>query len=506
MHHQRCGCAASALFERAIDLIDPPRWPSPAERDGDNDKHQETKGDEDDTGAVKRVKFDVSTRYAPKEVTAIDAINAYDLLVHAASMSSSLSRGDLTQMDWSKLRRLADIYRALLVTTCLLLELLSQDAPIASASSQKDGIGQPHGQIDGSCPFMRTADHCPALSPTITKRILSTSRRCILLLQALERICSEKKVLNINNIGGGDDINDYDRSEHDLVSNYDWHDDGHLPLPFCQSKVLYECCYLPIQQDPPCSKYERNAWTRDMLRGERLVSVHVGDYLYHDHCGVEIAEDIPLPDAPCISGSNDDDVHSKHTIVFSERSRKKRRRSQVEDRNAITKEGFLLISCSSFGAVRLHDDERISINDKTFIRAYCKLYPSGFLSIEDRSIRLKTTVEIGPLIQRIKFWNFFVYSGTTCQPFLPNGTMSFHFRLEAVRFLGSSTISNHESERNGYLANDEANACKLFFAVDEGVGSTFVDGYEWVNALSGAVTKASSLRDQICLEWDGLER
>ena len=32
--------------------------------------------------------------------------------------------------------------------------------------------------------------------------------------------------------GSGDDIHDYDRSIKDLISNYDWHDDGYLPQPF----------------------------------------------------------------------------------------------------------------------------------------------------------------------------------------------------------------------------------------------------------------------------------
>ncbi len=536
---------------RAMDLIDPPRFSSDTngssqkndvERDGDTS--YEMHHDDNETEPLhKKVTFEELTCFAPRTVTAVDAIRAYDLLVHASSMSSSLSREDLTQIAWNKLQNMVDIYRALLVTSCLLLELLSTDTSAASAS-QTNGIEQPCRQTNESCPLIRTAaDHAPVLSPTIENGIHSTARRCILLLQTLERICAAKSIAENCSRGastnlfsaGGDDIHDYDRSEDDLVSNYDWHDDGYLPLPFCQSKVLdrcnrssvlHECCYLPIQQDPPCSRFERNAWTRHWSRGERLVSLNIDDHINNEqHDDVQnsskemhIGEgDMPLPD---ISSSNrdDDGIEANNAIVFSEGNRKKRRRTiksstvkqtaLVEARNAIVKEGFLLLSCGSCGAAPLlDDDERISINYKGFIRVYCKLHPSGWLSIEDRSIRLKRA-EDSPLIHRRKCLKYFIYSGTTCQPCLPDGTMTFHFRLDAARFLGPSMLLNHECERKDAPSKNDkgTDVCSLLFAVDDGAGSTFVDGCEWVNALSGAAAKATSLRDQIRLEWGGLER
>ena len=487
-----CDVEACALFDQAIDLIDPPRCADDSKRDDgyNNSQHELTTKDENDgialsTDEVKRVKFEESTCFAPREVTAtdaIEAIEAYDLLVHAASLSASSSREDLTQSaTWKKMQHIADTYRALLVTSCLLLELLPRD-------------------------------ETTTFSPILEKTILSTGRRCILLLKALERICAAKSVSENNNMAGGDDIRDYDRAESDFISNYDWHDDGYLPLPFCYSKVcrssvLDECCYLPIQQDPPCSKYERNAWTRHWLRSERLVSMNVDDYYHYIHHNpskddAEV-QNIPAPDS---TGSHDDGTESKHTI---EGSRKKRRRiatqtaAFVEDRNAVTREGFLLMSVGSCGEARLNDDKTIPIKDKRFIRVYCKLHPSGWLSVEDRSIPLKTH-ESDPPMQRRRCWKFFVNSKSTCQPCL-DGTLSFHFRLEAAEFLGSSMVSNHNHKRD-YLLKEEMDACNLLFAVDDGSGGTFVDGCGWVDAFSGAASLATFLRIQIRLEWDEKEK
>ena len=531
-------CSASALFERAMGLIDPPRWSTVTNNhdssQGDDSKdalHQEMCDDESSTEpVVKRVKFDESTTcFAPRTVTAADAIQAYDLLVQAASMSSSLLRQDLTRMDWNKLQNIADIYRALLVTTCLLLELLlskeiTESAPQIIDASKEQTCQQTKTE---NSPLVQTAiDHIPALSPAIEQGLLSTARRAILLLQALERICAEKSVAeNIGRGGctnlfsaGGDDIHDYDRSETDFVSNYDWHDDGFLPA-IQDSSVLRECCHLRKQQDPPCSKFERNAWTRYWVRDERLVSMNFQDYTngvqYDDaeNLSKDIEAfsrregDVALHD---MSETNHDNecFESYDNIALSEGSRTKRRRTTnipamkqtalVEDRNDIVKEGFLLFSCDVCGVP--HDSHDNATSKRIgFRRVYCKLHPSGWLSIEDRSIRLKTDEE-NPLAHR-KCLKYFIYSETICQPCIPNGTMSFHFRLDAVRYLGSSMLFNHEYEAKDSPTKNDPVACKLLFAVDDEAGSTFADGFEWVNALSGAAAKASSLRDQIRLEW-----
>jgi len=49
-------------------------------------------------------------------------------------------------------------------------------------------------------------------------------------------------------------------------------------------------------------------------------------------------------------------------------------------------------------------------------------------------------------------------------------------------------------------------ACNLLFAVDDGLGGTFVDGCGWVDAFSGAASLATFLRNQIRLEWDEKEK
>ncbi len=546
MEPQSCDCTASALFERAMDLIDPPRWSTDTindndcssqcnenvEKDGETSQ-LELHDDENETELmVTKVKFEDTTCFAPKTVTAADAIQAYDLLVQAASRSSSLERGALTQIGWNEIKSIADVYRALLVTSCLLLELLSKETSVASATQKIDDSveeEQPCRQTKNeNNPLTRTSvDHVPLLSPTIEQVFLTTARRAILLLQALERICTAKSVAEHTGRGastdlfssGGDDIHDYERSETDLVSNYDWHDDGHLPPASQRSKsLLQECCYLPIQQDPPCSRFERNAWTRHWRRGERLVSMNIEDYI--DNVQYDEIEDpprysevhsrgggdIPLTEMS-FSNHDDDGVEPTDNLIFSEGNRKKRRRTTdsftvkqtalVEDRNDIVKEGFLMLSCDS--CALLDNDEEISSNQKGFIRVYCKLNISGWLSIEDRSIRLRT-IEDSPMIHTRKCLKYFIYSGTTCQPCLPDGTMSFHFQLDGVRNLGSSMLFNHEYETKPSPAKNDTVESKLLFAVDE--YATLADGCGWVNALSGAAAKAASLQDQIRLEWN----
>ena len=49
------------------------------------------------------------------------------------------------------------------------------------------------------------------------------------------------------------------------------------------SNILLECCYRPsYPTDPPSSKHERSAYTRDWIRGDRIVSLCIDDYQYFD--------------------------------------------------------------------------------------------------------------------------------------------------------------------------------------------------------------------------------
>ena len=334
----------------------------------------------------KKVRFHESCALPPKIVSAADAIQAYDLLIHAASISLATSSYTSSttivtngaeseyhsNMSWETLQQMADSYRALHVTSCLLIELL----PLDVSSDVHASLGKLEGgiidTIEGcdSCPPMQQCKTStekggedddsaasssvvvPNLSPEIVETLLSTSRKCILLLQALERKCAAKTVaqrhrhnnanIGINTIPSnkgnnngfvlhqittslfytrGDDIHDYDRSTSDLHANYDWHDDGYLPLPFSwlttttfgsssikptyttaaaeeggttahnneesySLNILKECLYCQQQSsDPPSSRHQRSAWTRDWIRRERIVSLQLEDYQHHDHEG-----------------------------------------------------------------------------------------------------------------------------------------------------------------------------------------------------------------------------
>lgn len=124
----------------------------------------------------------------------------------------------------------------------------------------------------------------------------------LLLLQYLEKTCaaktiSERHTTTASFYIGGDDIEDYDRSIQDLHINYDWHDDGFLPKPAAykttcatdtsngddgaSTSILHECCYKPHKSSvQPSSRYEKNASTKDWVRGDRLVSLSLEDYEY----------------------------------------------------------------------------------------------------------------------------------------------------------------------------------------------------------------------------------
>ena len=430
-----CGCSLSNLLQRAIDLIDPGRA-SPADNDdgrtaatvvsvvvhpasneiidGSIREERDNTKDEDGGQATtlsstaattpptkqehvekKKVLFSSSCAPPKKLICASDAILAYKILMHAASFSSSsppvISDDNLNihvsdyqcmndinpYTSWDILSIMADIYRALIVTSNLLLELLpakdytdnltrSKDDDTFS-NAQKDIISSLTNNTKQKCPLQQCcsmdntpSDYIPSLSSTIHKDILSTSRRSILLLQCLERICAVKAISqrHDNNPSqsnndyliplhpalahkGGDDIHDYDRSISDLMHNYDWHDDGFLPLPFAHthtsddivgngeekekdgdnqknqqsnnqlppSNILHECCYRPqYPNDPPSSQFEMIAWTRDWNFGERIVSLCLDDYQYFDVDDYDDgSDDSQQQDDPRNVQTNDDD-------------------------------------------------------------------------------------------------------------------------------------------------------------------------------------------------------
>mmetsp|Transcript_14588 Transcript_14588/g.31739 ORF Transcript_14588/g.31739 Transcript_14588/m.31739 type:complete len:712 (+) Transcript_14588:46-2181(+) len=677
-----CDCRLSHLLKRSIGLIDPYRSSGNSDNATATDSPSATSaaqtrpavavesesksvdGSRKSTAALetceKKVRFSESCSPPRKLISACDAIQAYDLLMHAASIISSSPLINAST-SWERLTHITDIYRALIVTSCLLLELLPQDLP----SKNNDAINNDNTQHDHTiqptttksqqkCPLQCIDDPpcIPSLSPAIEKQILSTSRRCILLLQALEKICAAKTIAqrhsnsHVQTIAaitapvsasiyeGGDDIHDYDRSTSDFISNYDWHDDGFLPLPFSSidgendkavsakpeycsddykinqnrhsskpSNILEECCYRPQHPtDPPSSKHEKNAWTRDWICGERIVSLRLEDYQYYDqrdsqkdnnsdvervdggemdrtnneiadnetsdvihdltaesnylthtnevnssemldeddieegHVSLNISPEVLAEEEECLlnmvlAGGGSSSNHSRSSRLFNARERRKRKRqkkkhamySEKQDTtnnptshiNQIhAKEGFLLLVCediphSILQYLKNHDEsnQHQSSGKTKTIRIFARLHPSGWLSIEDRSIRHRDCnqdieeLSQQPLTPRTRYLDLFIGLETKCQPCVPEGTSSFHFRLNCISLLGASSLSQ------SFDNNDNGNHCKcqtslnntsvdLLFGVDEGTGGDFMDGFDWVNTLSGAST-ASSLPENI---------
>ena len=57
--------------------------------------------------------------------------------------------------------------------------------------------------------------------------------------------------------------------------------------------------------------------------------------------------------------------------------------------------------------------------------------------------------------------------------------MTFHFRVDNIILLGSSTLNNdsNDNKATGQKVN-------LLFSVDEGTGGALADGFEWVSSIS----------------------
>jgi hypothetical protein len=511
---------------------------------------------------------------------------------------------------------------------------------------------------------------------------------------------------------GGDDIHDYDRSYSDLISNYDWHDDGFLLLPLCSSNscsstnyfhfptcdddnvntncidkeeectskssslfvpsinnnnsnILYDCFYkVKYTSDPPSSKYERYAYTRDWVRDERVISLNIEDYNdeheysndYHDDnnnhhdnhpndndeydnhvigdyeqlCSEEVGQidnmmndeevDTSETSSETINennNNNDDDdnnvslficpkilaqeeavllnvmLHNDDTTTnyyysgvyhnpslnrarsMKER-KKKKRKQQLETRRSkkarlvadaatsattnttsddtvtannpiintrvCAKEGFLLLVHDDYDNNSSSSSSSTSTTRRS-TRVHVRLHPSGWLIVEDRSIRNSHTFYYDrnehqqqqelrqnncnssgckSLPRRLRYRDYYIDPATTtCTPCIQNGETIFHFHLKDVIFLGAGGATAtavspcasfslvqqqshplHDTERNDIAENktildDGVNVVTtnisstiiptrttLVFKIDEGTGGDFMDGYEWVNCIS----------------------
>ena len=666
-----CNCSLSHLLKRSIDLIDSGRASCTDDGDINNNNITTAKAKEIEKGDTptskctsttkvhkkKKVSFNASCAPPNKLISASDSLQAYELLMHAVSIFSSpllasssplLSSSTLDNDDdkdsefnninasisWEEINVIVDIYRALIVTSNLLLEFLPTSDDKATDNDDDDDhtlinvLSTANTQQQQCCPMQCTNNDdstaiIPSLTPTIEKDILSTTRRCILLLQSLERICAVKAISQrhhnkklplllhptlINE--GGDDIHDYDRSISDLYANYDWHDDGFLPHPFTfncndddkssnNNNILQECCYHPqYHTDPPSSKHERSAYTRPWILGDRIVSLCLDDYRYvggqdyeqsnfhndtewaeegetrvystdniingedlsdanHNPSNSEsanIEEDEPISllnisptelndeegclfdimlsaDQKSANGNPINHPTSKKQVRRNAKERKKRKRqkskrtqqqlqqqqddaannnaSQTASQHVHAKEGFLLLVLDDkSNSILQHlntqsDDRNQSIDKPKSIRVYAKLHPSGWLSIADSSVRWSSMEQqqLQPLSYRTRYFDLFVTTRTKCQPCIPDGKSTFQFELIGAQLLGTSSLSPCQSPPDTTFNNNKVD---LLLSIDEGTGGDFMDGFEWINAFTGAAN-ANSLLDNIRVEWSPKE-
>jgi hypothetical protein len=79
-----------------------------------------------------------------------------------------------------------------------------------------------------------------------------------------------------------------------------------------------------------------------------------------------------------------------------------------------------------------------------------------------------------------------------CQPWTSDGVMSFHFCLDNVILLGSSTLNCSTK------GDDVVQKVNLLIAVDEEAGGALADGFEWVCVISGLISSLKSLYQTLC--------
>ena len=161
-----CGCSLSHLLKRSIDLIDPGRHHQSSTLESGSVATTDTTQNQNDapiianqsTNNKKTVSFSSSCAPPNKLISVNDVKQAYDLLLHATSTSSSSPLAPLTSdgniqhnnkiinehSSWKDLSIMADIYRALIVASNLLLELLPHDT--SSSSSYTNNIHKMNNQ------------------------------------------------------------------------------------------------------------------------------------------------------------------------------------------------------------------------------------------------------------------------------------------------------------------------------------------------------------------------
>ena len=317
----------ASILASVVGLIDPPLYSADdiidektSECDGNKSSADSTKinepcdpygispiskispGDGQITKKKKKVQFNDSSFEKRRKISVHDSIRAYDLLLHIIRIQPLDLSDELLyeKTSWNSLQLYADTYRALIVTSCLLLEMLPTE-------NNHDDFNTTWPRCSPTCPILSPApsSSIPVLSSSIIQLMLSTSRRCIFILKYLERICAAKSMVDHHKTSGsilfyigGDDIEDYDRCTNDLHTNYDWHDDGFLPMPGSYkstdqgTSLIHECCYRPHNLSvQPSSHYEKSASTKEWIRGERLISFSVEDYDYYEDMAYNFDQD-----------------------------------------------------------------------------------------------------------------------------------------------------------------------------------------------------------------------
>jgi hypothetical protein len=206
-------------------------------------------------------------------------------------------------------------------------------------------------------------------------------------------------------------------------------------------------------------------------------------------------------------------TNSTLTNAAPKQKKKKRKRTKHTEQTTVSdhhinrsslqwKEGYLYLGC----AQDLPLKNRVYVKVRTCIMpypfAFCnsfptattiKLHPSGWLSVEDRSISplgsSNAEVANSKLLHRIRYRDYFVMRSSKCEPWTADGVMSFHFCVDAVLNLGASALGECNGKSNDGAVNND----NLLFAVDEATGGSLLDGFEWVSAITEIITSSNAL-------------
>ena len=424
--------------------------------------------------ALSYIKSDtISNQNTLSLLTMEKVAKAHDLLFEAISILNSDSKHDY-MLDCITL--LVDIYRCLLVSTHLLLEM---------------GFNHIHSN------FWREEDN---------ERLCRTKNRCMILLHSLSFLY--KTYANTMN----------PQTKPSNIDYINWHDENLPPSNYSFLQSFFQGYHCLISLD--WNKESHNEQT-ELNESERIMIND--DYRFHNHqtinendCifqslnpnQIQEEESYLLDIAFSNSSSSKFSPHIENGYDHNQLSLSK---VQVQSIPHIIQEGWLFLlnrndhyqhQDSPFhpNPKDIHTDNNVSLKS----RAFCKLHFTGCLIIRtNENVRNRAQNNDETINNHLSGTNmtdtdttldstliYILLKDSVCDFVICGNT--FHFRLDHVKQMHANTYHSH------IYTN-------LLFEIDYNSGDGLTNGYSWVTniqSLLQSLPQSNIIQDRIQNEWD----